>query len=137
MDVNRFESRRRRVAEADGRVGRRRSGSSSACDSLATNRASASARLRLWDLVSLADVDTAGPSFAHIRNRAHSGRLAELETSSVASALVCDVFACWPPGPPDVEKRHAISALSSSTPVARCSRAPLSESTATPSTADA
>ncbi len=135
MEVIRLESRRRRVADAEGRVGRRRFGSSSARDSLATSRASARARLRLCDLVSLAEVDTTGPSLAHMRNRAHSGKLAEAATFRVASALVWEVLTCWPPGPPDVENRQAISLPSSSTPVARCRAVPLSAFTVTPSSA--
>lgn len=133
IDVLRFESRRRRVADTEGRVGLRRFGSSSARDSLATRRARASARFRLWDLVSLAELDTTAPSFSDILIRAQSGRLAEPVTSRVASALVCEVLTCWPPGPLEVEKRHTISAVSSSTPAARRSFAGPSELIATPS----
>ena len=43
------------------------------------------------------------------RCRRASGIVGELSTSKVASTLVFDRLACWPPGPPEGVNRSEIS----------------------------
>ena len=49
---------------------------------------------------------TSGPSRSSRRARWRGPNDGEPATSNRTSALVFDVLACWPPGPPDALKRH-------------------------------
>ena len=49
------------------------------------------------------------PSFDRTRSRCASLNAPEASTSKVSSARVAVLFACWPPGPPDGEKRTSSS----------------------------
>jgi hypothetical protein len=96
LPVNRL-----RTAEADGRVGRRAGGGGLAASSSRSRTAAhADARLRNCERESADDAVIVGPAAASTLSRRASLRPAR-STSIVMVTAVSDVFACWPPGPPE------------------------------------
>jgi hypothetical protein len=105
----RLVSTRRRWEARVGRVRFRGGVTSRAPASRAARRSMARDRFRVWERSSLAVTATTGPRRSTIRSRAHDGRLGEPAASKRTSLRVFDVLTCWPPGPPEVEKRQVSS----------------------------
>ena len=136
----RFSSSRRRCEASVGRVGRLLRSTFSPAARRARSRSRASCRFWAWERRSPADAVTVGPSRSRRRCRAQPRRLADAAISKATSALVLDVLACWPPGPPAGENRQSSSSSRISTPGATrrtsprpCSGASLSSVTDHPS----
>lgn len=92
---------RLRTADAEGRVARRAGGGGLAASSSRSNAAAqAAARLRNWDRELADEAVIVGPAEASTLSRTVELRPAR-STSIVMVTAVSDVFACWPPGPPD------------------------------------
>jgi len=88
----------------------------SAAASFCSRLANASSLFRSCERWVRSLLRTTGPTRAIRRSRAHSGRLGLVATSNTTSILVFDVFACWPPGPPDAEARIVNSSIGMTTP---------------------
>jgi HAD superfamily hydrolase (TIGR01458 family) len=104
-----FASNRRSREAAVGFVATRRRSTFSASRSCATSRSVASSRLRHWLRSSCATARSVAPAFATARRFCASLSAEDPWTRKVASTRVSDVFACWPPGPLEREKRSSIS----------------------------
>ena len=105
----RLASRRRRRPPALGAVARRARGVRRASARRSRSRDNTSSRLRAWDRVSAATTRTTGPSRSSSRARCAGESDGDPATSKRTSTRVLEVFACWPPGPPEPEKRHSSS----------------------------
>jgi len=108
-DWCRFASRRRRSAPADGAVGRRARCTARAPARRSRSRSSAFSRLRAWERSSEATTRTTGPSLSSRRALCRGPSAMDEATSKRTSALVFEVLACWPPGPPDALNLHSNS----------------------------
>lgn len=102
----RLAASRLRTAEADGRVARRAGGGGLAASSSRSNSAAqAAARLRNCDREPAEEAVMTGPAALRILSRTAASSPAR-STSMVMVTAVSDVFACWPPGPPDRVASH-------------------------------
>ena len=73
------------------------------------SRSSATSRLRACERESAAVARTTGPSRSSRRARCRGPSDVDASTSKRTSTRVSDVFACWPPGPPERDTSHSSS----------------------------
>ena len=125
----RFASSRRSLAARVGAVATRCFGGFSASPTRSASRAVTSARLRHCDrcrsLDSRSEPDESMRlrSRDRIRSRSSSSRMRESSMFHARSTRVEALFACWPPGPEEVENENSIS--SSGISRRRLTRTPL------------